>query len=100
MAFIFDPEKNERNIQERGLSFERVAEMDWDTALIAEDTRREYGERRYRVFALLDKRLHIAAITPRGEDIRVISFRKANRKEELMYEREKARRQGPESRTH
>jgi uncharacterized protein len=58
MGFIFDPDKNETNIQQRGLSFERVAEMDFNTALIAEDLRRDYGERRFRVFALLDERLH------------------------------------------
>jgi len=28
MAVTFDPEKNARNIAERGLSFERVAELD------------------------------------------------------------------------
>jgi uncharacterized protein len=39
MAIVFDPEKNARNIAERGLSFERVAELDWDTAVIVEDSR-------------------------------------------------------------
>jgi len=43
MAVTFDPEKNARNIAERGLSFERVAELEWDTAVIAEDTRRDFG---------------------------------------------------------
>jgi uncharacterized DUF497 family protein len=38
MAVTFDPEKNARNIAERGLSFERVAELEWDTAVIADDT--------------------------------------------------------------
>jgi uncharacterized DUF497 family protein len=90
MAITFDPAKNERNIAERGLPFERVADLEWDTALVAEDTRRDYGETRYRVFALLKGRLHIAVVSPRGDDIRVISFRKANRKEERLYEHEKA----------
>jgi len=44
MAISFDPEKNARNIAERGLSFERVVELDWDTAVVVEDTRRDYGE--------------------------------------------------------
>ena len=34
MAITFDPEKNARNIAERGLSFERVADLDWATAVI------------------------------------------------------------------
>lgn len=54
MAITFDPEKNARNIAERGLSFERVAELEWDTAVIAEDTRCDYGEPRLLVMALLD----------------------------------------------
>jgi uncharacterized DUF497 family protein len=37
-------------------------------ALLVDDTRRDYGERRVRVFAMLDERLHIAVVTPRGED--------------------------------
>lgn len=92
MRITFDPAKNQKNIAERGLSFERVAEMEWDTVLLAEDIRRDYGETRIRVFGLLDGRLHIAVVTPRGEDLRVISLRKANRKEEILYEgeREKA----------
>jgi hypothetical protein len=49
IAVTFDPEKNAKNIAERGLSFERVAEFDWDAALIAEDIRRDYGETRLRV---------------------------------------------------
>ena len=41
----------------------------------------EYGEIRLRILALLDGRLHAAVVTPRGRDLRVISFRKASMKE-------------------
>jgi uncharacterized protein len=85
MAITFDPEKNARNVAERGLSFERVAELDWDTALIVQDTRRNYGEPRLRVIARLGRRMHVAVVTPRGEDLRVISFRRASRKEVRLY---------------
>ena len=34
MAVTFDLAKNAKNIAERGLSFERVAELDWDTTVI------------------------------------------------------------------
>ncbi len=91
MRITFDPAKNDRNIAERGLSFERVGEMDWNSALVSEDTRRDYGEKRLRVFALLDGRLHVAVVTPRDDELRVISLRKANRKEERLYEHEKTR---------
>jgi uncharacterized DUF497 family protein len=58
-----------------------VADLDWETAVIAEDTRRDYGEPRLLVMARLDGRLHAAVVTPRGEDLHVISFRKANTRE-------------------
>jgi uncharacterized protein len=85
MAITFDPAKSARNIAERGLSFERVADLEWDTAVITEDTRRDYGEPRLRVMAGLNGRLHAAVVTPRGEDLRVISFRRANRREVRRY---------------
>jgi uncharacterized DUF497 family protein len=75
MAVTFDPDKNAR------LSFERVADLDWDTAVIVVDTRRDYGELRLRVMVRLDGVLYAAVVTPRGKDLRVISFRRANRRE-------------------
>lgn len=86
MGFTFDPAKNEKNIAERGLSFTLAAELDWEAALIVEDTRHDYGEVRLRVLALLHGRLHAAVVTPRKDELRIISFRKANRKEEELYE--------------
>jgi uncharacterized protein len=89
MRLTFDPAKNARNIAERGLSFERVAELDWETAVSQEDTRKDYGETRIQVLAFLGKRLHAAVITVRGDALQVISFRKANRKEVKWYEQER-----------
>ena len=86
MRFTFDPAKSEKNIAERGLSFALAAELDWEVALIVEDTRRDYGELRLRVLALLFGRLHAVVVTPRNDELRVISFTKANRKEEKLYE--------------
>ena len=53
MEISFDPAKNDRNIAERGLPFALVAEIDWDTAIAVEDARRDYGERRLRVFGTI-----------------------------------------------
>ena len=49
-----------------------MVELEWDTALIVEDTRSDYGEPRLLVMAFFYGRLHAAAVTPRGEDLRVI----------------------------
>jgi uncharacterized DUF497 family protein len=56
MKVDFDPIKNERNIRERQLSFERAAEVDFNTALVFPDTRKAYGETRYIALCYLDRR--------------------------------------------
>ena len=87
MRITYDSAKNEKNKAERGLPFDLVADLDWDSAVAVEDTRRDYGERRLRVLARLDGRLHVAVVTLRGDATHVISFRKANRKGVIRYER-------------
>jgi uncharacterized protein len=77
---------------ERSLSFERVADLDWETALAVEDDRKDYRERRVRVMALLGPRLHVAIVTYRGDAMRVISFCNANSREIKHYAEEKIRR--------
>jgi uncharacterized DUF497 family protein len=89
MRLTFDPAKNAKNIAERGLSFERVADLAWETAILQEDRRKDYGETRVRMLAHLEQRLHVAVITMREDAVHVISFRKANRKEVKWYEQEK-----------
>ena len=89
MRLTFDPAKNARNVRERGLPFELVARLNWETALAMEDTRKDYGERRLRVLAFLGERLHAAVITRRGNTIHVISFRKASKREVRRYEEER-----------
>jgi len=44
VAITFDPAKNERNIRERGLSFERAEEFDFSTAVFHTEVRK--GEMR------------------------------------------------------
>ncbi len=91
MRITFDPAKNARNIAERGLPFERVADLEWETTVIAVDVRKDYGEERLQVFGRLAQRLHVAVITRRGDATHVISLRKANSKEVKRYEQAKGR---------
>jgi uncharacterized DUF497 family protein len=85
----FDPEKNATNVRERGLSFERVADFDFDTAIVKEDRRKTYPELRYVAMGWLDVRLHVLCFTPIAGGIRVISFRKANSREIKNYDKTK-----------
>lgn len=86
MDISFDPAKDARNIPRRGLSFARAAEFDWDNALIKEDARRDYGERRFQALGMIDNRLHVLVFTPRVDRIHIISLRKANSREIRRYE--------------
>lgn len=91
MDITFDPVKNARNIEERGLSFERVAEFDFESALFLVDTRRDYGERRWRALGRVGDRVHALVFVETDSGIRVISFRKANEREIKRYEQEAQR---------
>jgi hypothetical protein len=82
----FDPVKDERNIHERGLSFERAAEFDFANARVGVDSRKRYPEARYVAIGPLDGRLHVLCFTPVTGGIRVISFRKANSREVRTHE--------------
>lgn len=87
MKIEFDPTKSEKNIRERKLAFDKVSELDWATAVVYEDDRLDYPEQRLIALAFLGVRLHVLCFTPTAEGIRVISFRKANKREEKRYER-------------
>ncbi|MBF0463121.1 MAG: BrnT family toxin [Magnetococcales bacterium] len=85
MEIEFDPNKNLRNIHERGLSFEDVVRFDFDTAHFEKDTRCDYGETRHIATGYLDHRLHVLCFVETVDGIRVISFRKANAREARRY---------------
>jgi uncharacterized DUF497 family protein len=86
MEIAFDSVKNVRNIELRGLSFERVVDFEFETALFSPDQRRDYGEVRIRALGWLDKRLHALVFVETRQGIRVVSFRKANKREVNIYE--------------
>ncbi len=90
MIIEFDPVKSAKNNAERGLSFERVADFEFETALFAIDDRKNYGEIRWRALGNLDGRLHALVFVEKPDGIRVISLRKANQREVRRYEQAKA----------
>lgn len=62
-----------------------AAEIEWETALVKVDDRKEYGEVRYSALGLIENRVYFAAFTIRGQSCRMISFRKANKREAKRY---------------
>ena len=88
MDITYDPGKNQRNIDERSLSFDRVKDLDFSRAIFKIDDRQDNGEIRWRGFAPMDDRVHAFVFVKLEFGIRVISFRKANRKVVRHYEKE------------
>lgn len=83
MKVGYDPKKNERNIRERGLSFERAKKLDFATASYF--LRERGGETRRIAVGYLDQRLHVLVYQYRAGGMWVISFRKASTKEAKRY---------------
>ncbi|MFA7505409.1 MAG: BrnT family toxin [Burkholderiaceae bacterium] len=88
MNIEFDSSKNERNLLERGISFDRTRDFEFETALFVIDDRQDYGETRIRAFGMLGGRLHALVFVETRSGIRVISLRKANVREVKRYEQE------------
>jgi uncharacterized DUF497 family protein len=83
--FEWDESKRRANLLKHGLDFADVALLEWDRATIVEDRRFGYLERRYWGFVDINNRLHLVAFANRGRRIRIISFRRANKKEVKHY---------------
>jgi uncharacterized DUF497 family protein len=90
VEITYDPRKSERNLRLRGISFERASAFDFDSATFDRDTRKEYGEIRTFALGYIGESLHALVFTVRDGVIRVISLRRANRKERKKYEDAKA----------
>lgn len=88
MEIEFDPQKNAQNIALRGLSFELARECEWMKARVWRDMRKDYGEARFCALVPRRQRLLAVVFTTRGDTMRIISLRKANKREEIRYEKE------------
>ena len=85
MPYVWDERKRASNLFKHGVDFSEVAQFEWDSALTAQDVRRLYPEPRFLSIGLVGTRVYVLVWTPLNEDRRVISFRKANRREVKRY---------------
>ena len=81
MLITFDPSKREKTLAARGLDFKRAKEVFDGLHLTRSDDRRDYSEERFVSAGRLEGRIVIIVWTPRGRARRVISMRKANKRE-------------------
>lgn len=85
MRIIFDPGKDGINLEKHGVRLEMAVKLNWDSALIWRDVRRDYGEARKCALAPLNDRLYFVAYVDRDDCRRIISLRKANNREVRFY---------------
>ena len=85
MLIDFDKAKDLINLGKHGLSLALAAEVDWEHALAWTDKRRDYREVRVIAIAPSTGILYYIAFVDRDQTRRVISLRKANRREVKHY---------------
>ena len=87
MEFTCNPIKNEINIRDRSLPLLAARVMFNSGMAVHEDTRKAYPERRFIGYNTIAGRLMVVVFcVPTDDHIHIISFRKANRREQTKFE--------------
>ena len=87
MDFEWDEAKSEECYTQHGFDFAYAARAFFDpNRIVHADTRHSYGEERYQLIGMIEKRLFIVIYTPRHDVMRIVSARKANQREVKYYE--------------
>jgi uncharacterized DUF497 family protein len=84
-SYEWDEAKRAANLAKHGIDFRDIVRFDWSAASAGPDLRRRYGETRLLAFGPIDGRVHAVVFTLRGSVYRIISLRKANRREQAAY---------------
>ena len=85
MRIEFDPTKDASNRLKHSVSLAMAAELDWDAAWVWVDERADYNEMRMIALAPKTAILYYVAFVDRGDVRRIISLRRANRREVKHY---------------
>lgn len=86
MRYEWDEGKRTANLVRHGVDFAVAEDFAWDTAVETIDDRFDYGEERWIALGDIHERLHVLVYTNRADVVRIISLRKANRRERVFYE--------------
>jgi len=87
--YEWDEAQRRTNLAKHGVDFAEIVRFHWGSATIKVDPRRDYGEERLSATGLIHGRLYVCVFTLRRERIRVISLRKANRRDITKWHSEK-----------
>ena len=85
--YEWDDAKSVENLSKHGLSFEDVEIVFSGPCVSFEDDRFDSSEERFITLGLLAGRVVVIAHTQRGENTRIISMRKARRREQTIYQK-------------
>jgi hypothetical protein len=85
MQIEFNPQKDADNLAKHGVSLGLAYELDWNAALVWVDDRFEYDELRMIALAPRADTLYYVAFVDRGAVMRIISLRRATRREVRHY---------------
>lgn len=85
MRIEFDPTKDAANQAKHGVSLALAYELDWDAALVWIDRRFDYDELRLIALAPKTNTLYYVSFVERGQVQRIISLRRATRREVKHY---------------
>ena len=85
MQIEFDPAKDAKNQEKHGVSLGLAIELDWEAALVWVDARFHYGETRMIALAPTTGILYYVAFVDQSDVRRVISVRRAIRREVKYY---------------
>jgi uncharacterized DUF497 family protein len=81
MEFEWNAAKHAKTMRERGIGFDDGARIFAGRIVVWRDERQDYGEARFRAVGVTDGVAIHVAYTIRGVAVRIISVRRANRKE-------------------
>ena len=85
MRIEFDPAKDVANREKHGVSLALATELDWNAALVWIDDRYGYDELRMIALAPRTAIVYYVAFVDRGDRQRIISLRRATRREVKHY---------------
>ncbi len=85
MEFEWDAAKNDANVSKHAVSFQDAIKIFEGPVLEGPDERRDYGEDRIIAIGMLDDIELTVVYTTRGESRRIISARRAHRRERKAY---------------
>lgn len=88
MHYEWDENKNRANKEKHGVDFQIAVDFDWATAIETYDNRVEYNEDRWIAMGFIGGKLYILVYTERSKNIRIISLRKATKREIKYYEKQ------------